>query len=353
MAQPFDAVRGQMTGEAFPVAEGVSATTNGSYEPVSVSETGVLLYQTSSGAAATQLAWYDRSGKPLEIAATAGSISDPAISTDGRFIAFSRTSESGFDLWLRDLTRGAEQRLTTDPSSNRAPFWSPNGDRIVFARASGSSGGIFNLYQRAATAAGKDELLLANGNNDVPTQWSRDGRFVVYGEIDPKTKRDIWVWPMQGGTERKPLPFLHSEFNETFGQLSPDGHWMAYTSDESGGQREVYVRPFPAGDRQWRISIAGGEQPRWRGDGKELFFVGADGKMMSVAVSAVTGPKLFFEAGAPKPLFDSHMLPTTNARFEYDVSADGKRFLINSTSRSSASAPYLNVVVNWDADLKK
>src|SRR5215467_6361045 len=252
MAQPFDAVRGQMTGEAFRVAEGVSATTNGSYDPVSVSETGVLLYQTSSGAAATQLAWYDRGGKPPEIVATAGSVLDPAISPDGKSIAFSHVSGSGADLWLRDLTRG-EQRLTTAPSTSRAPFWSPNSENIVFARF---LGGTFNLYQRAATVAGKDELLLvANGNNRVPLQWSRDGRLVVYSEVDPKTKRDIWVLPMEGGTERKPIPFLHSEYNEIFGQLSPDSHWMAYTSDESG-QRQVYVRNFPAGDHQWTISIA-------------------------------------------------------------------------------------------------
>jgi hypothetical protein len=199
----------------------------------------------------------------------------------------------------------------------------------------------------------KDELLLAaNGNNRTPFQWSRDDRFVVYSELDPKTQRDIWVLPMQGGTERKPLPFLHSESNEIYGQLSPDSHWMAYTSDESG-QRQVYVRNFPAGDQQWTISIAGGEQPRWRGDGKELFFVAGDGKMMSVAVSVITEPKLSFEHGTPEPLFDAHMLPTTTPQFEYDVSADGKRFLINGISGSSASAPYLNVVVNWDAELKK
>jgi hypothetical protein len=174
----------------------------------------------------------------------------------------------------------------------------------------------------------------------------------VYGENDPKTKRDIWVLPLQGGTVRKPIRFLHSEYNEIFGQLSPDSHWMSYTADNSG-RRQVYVRDFPAGDDETAISIAGGEQPRWRGDGKELFFVGADGKMMSVGVSAITGPKLSFRAEAPEPLFDAHMLPTTTPQFEYDVSPDGKRFLINSISGSSASAPYLNVVVNWDADLKK
>jgi Tol biopolymer transport system component len=117
--------------------------------------------------------------------------------------------------------------LTTGPSASRAPFWSPNSDRIIFARFDG----VFNLYERAATPAGEDVMLLAsNGNNRIPFQWSRDGRFVVYSELDPKSKRDIWVLPMQGGTERKPFPFLHSESNETFRQLSPDSHWMAYTS---------------------------------------------------------------------------------------------------------------------------
>src|SRR5215467_1342904 len=156
IAQPFDAVRGQMTGEAFPVAEGVSGTTNGSYDPVSVSETGVLLYQTSSGAAATQLALYDRSGKPLDIIANAGSVREPAISPDRRSIAFSRASGSeGFDLWLHDLNRGSEQPLTTGPLTSRTPFRKSKSDRIIYAQF---REGIFNLYLRAATPARMDKL---------------------------------------------------------------------------------------------------------------------------------------------------------------------------------------------------
>jgi hypothetical protein len=135
--------------------------------------------------------------------------------------------------------------------------------------------------------------------------------------------------------------------------LSRDSHWIAYTSDESG-RREVYVRPFPAGEGQWPISIAGGEQPRWRGDGKELFFVGADGKMMAVLVKAVAGTKPSFEVGSPQPLFDAYLAQVPNNQlFEYDVTADGKRFLLNTTGIGSASAPPLTVVVNWDAGLKK
>jgi Tol biopolymer transport system component len=156
------------------------------------------------------MAWYDRGGKLLGSIgpATTRGVFDPAISPDGKSVAFRRISASGSDLWLSDLTREAEQRLTTDARSV-APVWSPNGDRMVFA--SGRSG-TYNLYQKATSATGKDELLLASSNTKVPTQWSRDGRFIVYTEADPKTKWDVWVLPM--GPERKPIPFLHSEFNE-------------------------------------------------------------------------------------------------------------------------------------------
>jgi Tol biopolymer transport system component len=246
--------------------------------------------------------------------------------------------------------QGAEQRFTTDASFKDAPFWSPNGDRIVFASSRGD--GIFNLYQKASTGTGEDELRYANGTVKTPMQWSRDGQFIVYTENDPKTRRDIWVLPMNGPKDQKPVPFLRSEFNELHGQLSPDSHWMAYTSDASG-QREVYVRPFPAGEGEKRISIAGGEQPRWRGDGKELFFVGASGKMMAVALKATAGTKLSIEPGAPQPLFEAHLAQTVNnGLFEYDVTPDGKRFLLDTTG-GSASALLLNVVVNWDAGPKK
>lgn len=157
---------------------------------------------------------------------------------------------------------------------------------------------------------------------------------------------------MKGAGEREPKVFLQSEFDELFGQLSPDNHWLAFASTESG-QREVYVRPFPAGEPQWRISIAGGEQPRWRADGKELFFVGGDGKMMAVAVKATAGTKPIFEVDAPQALFDARLTaPPVNVVFEYDVTSDGNRFLLDTVGGGSA-APILNVVVNWNAGLRK
>ncbi len=159
--------------------------------------------------------------------------------------------------------------------------------------------------------------------------------------------------PTQGfAADRKPFPFLRTEFNELAGQLSPDSRWMAFTSDRSG-RREVYVRPFPPADGEWAVSVAGGEQSRWRGDGKELFFIAADGKMMSVPVKALAGSKPSFEAGTPAALFDVHIAPSAGNLFEYDVTADGKRFLIHTTGASDAASPPLTVVTNWNAGVNK
>jgi Tol biopolymer transport system component len=349
MAQPFDATSGRAVGEVFPVAEG-ALTTHLAYDaPVTVSETGVLLYDSGGLAGgSSQMAWYDRSGKLLGTVGAPARAANPAISPDGKAVAFQRLSASGADLWLRNVARGGEQRFTTDPSTNATPLWSPQGDRIVF---SSSRIGKFNLYQKAGSGTGQDELLVESGNNKFPSQWSRDGRFVAYSERDPKTQWDVWVLPMQG--DRKPVPFVRSEFNESLGQLSPDSHWMAYVSDESG-RPEVYVRPLPAGEGQWKISIAGGGQPRWRGDGKELFFVGGDGKMTAVAVKVVAGTQRSFEVGSLQPLFEALLIESpANLVFQYDVTSDGKRFLLATTGGASASAPTLTAVVNWDAGLKK
>jgi eukaryotic-like serine/threonine-protein kinase len=303
-------------------------------------------------AANSRLAWYDRGGKLLGTVGEPGD-STPAISPDQESVAFTR----GVSLWRRDLKRGTDQILTTDGVSRGVPIWSPQGDRIAYGS---SRDGLINLFKKVANASGRDELLVATSNSKAPTQWSRD--FLVYHEFDPQTKRNIWVLPMQAGVAGKPILFLGTAFDELFGQLSPDGHWMAYTSDESG-QREVYVRPFPAADAQRpalpsRISIAGGEQPRWRGDGKELFFDAADGKMTAVAVTAVAGSQPSFAAGSPQELFDAHMVRTENgAQFQYDVTTDGKRFLVDSNTSAAASTkqstPPLTVMVNWNAGQKE
>jgi Tol biopolymer transport system component len=251
------------------------------------------------------------------------------------------------------LARNTDVRFTSDASLNFSPFWSPNADRIAFRSNRRRSPG--DLYQKAASGSGEDELLLSTPNPKLVNQWSRDGR-IVFTETDPKTKEDLWVLPSGQGeasfgvADRRPVKFLNTEFREFQGQISPDGHWMAYTSDETR-QREVYVRPFPASEGKWRISTAGGEQPRWRGDGKELFFVAADGKLTAVAVKASVGAKPSFELEALEPLFDAHLVATGSNAYQYDVTSDGKRFLVD-TNSVGVSGP-LTVVVNWSALLKK
>ena len=353
MAAPFNAASAQVSGDVIPVAEGVSFTSNGTYLPATVSENGVLLYETGGTGGTNQIGWYDRTGKSLGLVGMPGRDFDPAISPDEKWVTFRCNTGAGSDLWVRDLSRGTETRFTSDPSNNVSPVWSPRGDRIVFS--SNRKGGVYNLYQKAASGSGQDELLLPNTFGDFATQWSRDGRFIVYHENGQKTQNDLWVLPTEGATaDRKPIPFLRTEFDELFGQLSPDSHWMAFTSDRSG-RREVYVRPFPPGEGEWTISTAGGQQPRWRGDGKELFFEAGDGKMMRVPVKTTAGPKPSVEAGTPVALFDAHMFHSaTNSRIEYEVTSDVKRFLIDMTGGGGAAAtPLFTVLVNWNAGLKK
>jgi len=190
-----------------------------------------------------------------------------------------------------------------------------------------------------------------------PEDWSPDGRYLLYTVYDLKTKTDLWVLPASGTPEsHKPIPYLMTPASEGQGRFSPNGHWVAYTSDESSpGQYQIYVQSFPAGSGKFQVSVGtGGTQPRWSRDGKELFYLSAEGKLMAVDVK--TAPT--FEAGIPKPLFDPQTLGSRNfsfSRYDYDVTADGKRFLVINVSTapaSSASAP-ITVVVNWLAALKR
>ena len=360
MALPFDGVKAQALGDVFPVAEGVSTSpVNAGYAPVTSSESGVLLYWTGNTHVTNQMVWYDRSGKVLNPVGVTGAIFTPAVSPDEKAVAFTRQAGGGGDIWLRDLARSTDTRFTAGGGVNLAPVWSPKGDRIAFRFAGVAAIGgrrQTGIYWKAASGSSDSELLLASASSNaavvIPDQWSRDGQFIVYSEFDPKTKSDLWTLPVTGA-DRKPVPFLRTEFNESMGQLSPDSRWMAYASDESG-QREVYVRPFPGGEGKWKISTAGGVEPRWRGDGKELFYVAADGKMTAVAIKAALAPKPVFEAGVPAPLFDAHdaAINVLIGLFGYDVTSDGKRFLVL-TSGEAAAAPPLTVVVNWMAGLKK
>jgi serine/threonine-protein kinase len=334
MAQPFDAGSAKLLAEASVVAKGVSLAANNIYAPVTASETGVLVFDNESKQSGGHMDWFDRTGQMQGEIGSEGDIM-PSISPDGKAVIFDREPA----LWLRDLDRGTDRILTSDNELHGSPHWSPSGDRIVFAVF---KNGIADLYQkRQLTLSSPEELLVASAFSKAPMQVSNG--FLVYQEFNPKTKRDIWILSLEANSTGKPQPFLQTPSDELFPQLSPDGRWMAYTSDVSG-RREVWVRAFPAADRETQISADGGEQPRWRSDGKELFFEAGDGKLNVVAVNTQGG---MFTASAPQPLFDMYLAQTENgAQFQYDVSADGNRFL--SVTRGTAGrAPLLNVIVNW------
>jgi Tol biopolymer transport system component len=252
------------------------------------------------------------------------------------------------DIWLHELTRGIDTRFTFHASRNATPVWSPDGRRIAFASTrTGSS----NLYVKDTNGIGQDDPLLEAGPSRIPTDWSRDGRYLLYSETGSKTKSDLWVLQDPGGSphDRKPIPFLQSPFDEGQGQFSPDGRWIAYTSNESG-RDEVYIRSFPSGAGKWKISITGGQFPRWRHDGRELFYLSPDHKLMVAALKAASGFQPVFEVAAPHALFETRIPNVFN--FPYAIAGNGTRFLLNNTVGDAVDTP-LTVVVNWLASVKK
>jgi Tol biopolymer transport system component len=344
MAQPFDAGTLYLAGDAFPVAGQVSTTSSPPQVAASASRNGVLVYLANS-ISDYQLTWFDRSGKEQAKVGPHGDLRGVSLSPNEKTVAFMDASRG---IWLHDLIRSLETRFTFPPLAAYGSVWSPDGGRIAFG--SSSSGG---LYSKDASGGGQEELLLPQGNPKSPSDWSRDGRYLLYTEIDPKSRADIWILPdplgKPGGT---PGPFLQTEFIETEGQFSPDGRRIAYVSDETG-QLEVYVRPFPAGVGKWKVSSNGGREPRWRKDGKELFYLEPEGlgfRLMAVLIQPGSGP--VFEAGAPKPLFafrNVGVVPQYNI-FAYSASGDGQRFLVN--PQVNVAEPTLNVIVNWEKAVK-
>jgi Tol biopolymer transport system component len=347
LARPFDARRLDFTGEPFSLSDKVGSDLVLDYHfTFSVSDNSVLVFDPSANRRRRQYLWMDRRGqqiKPLDVEAGVG---HHWLSPDEkRFIANRQERQATTaDLWLYDVSGGKSTRFTLDPSADFSPVWSPDGSRIVWASA--RDGGIANLYQKAASLAGEDTLLLKSDYFKSPTDWSRDGRFIIYTQIDPKTRSDVWVLPVNGSGEAKPSPVLQSGANETAARLSPDGRWLAYASDASG-RYEVYVQSFPGGGGKRQVSTGGGHFPRWRGDGRELFYQAADGKLMA----APTPRGESFEVGAPVPLFEFRA-GTLQGFTPYAVTGDGQRFLINAVVETEPNAP-LTVVVNWASGVKK
>jgi eukaryotic-like serine/threonine-protein kinase len=350
LGEAFDAKHLELKGEPFTVAEHVGRST-GFNIGASASGTGILAY----AAAVLQrgrLTWFDRAGNSLNSVGVEGDYSDFRLSPNGQTLAVSLIDPKAWnpDIWLIDLMRGGPSRITVGSALNAAPVWSPKGDRIVFRS---NRNGQTELYAKSAGGGGDDEVILTNETqhaagidspNLVCSDWSPDGRYVIGSVPQRTTGEDLWLIPLGG--DKKPFKFLGPPSDQLHANFSPDGRLVAYTSNESG-RFQVYIQTFPLSDTKWQVSTDGGYEPRWRGDGHEIYYLSEDRKLMAVAVGAgpsFSVPKMLFQTRVPEGV--------TSRRTHYIPSRDGQRFLVN-TQNLDASPNPITVVLNWQAELKK
>jgi Tol biopolymer transport system component/tRNA A-37 threonylcarbamoyl transferase component Bud32 len=348
-AQRFDANKLRVVGDPQSLPDRISTGQGVTAQArFSVSPSGVLAYQEAAPLPGSHIVYLDRAGKQLrEIAAPRGA-SGPSLAPDERRLVVAGINDRDMgDIWVIDLERGASSRLTASSGSNGSPIWSPDGRRILFRS---NRAGVYDLYLKDAGGLSEEELIAKSEYFLAPSDWSRDGRFVIYIEANPKTRDDVWVLPLAG--DRKPFPFLKTEFSESGGRLAPvpdsqGRQWISYISNETE-QFEVYLQPFSgsASERipgaKLRVSTGGGVNPQWRKDGRELFYV-ADAKLMAVDVRLDAPPQV----GAPHALFELPLGFTG-----YVPLADGRRFLITAPLGEPPAAK-INVVLNWQAELKR
>jgi len=344
VAQRLDLERAALVGDPVTVADPV-ATDSTSAAAVAASSTGRVAFR-AGGTNLRQLTWFDRSGKIVGVAGgpDANAVTAPELSPDGRRVAVDRTVQGNRDVWLKDLARDTFTRFTFDPALDGYPVWSPDGLRIAFE--SKRKGGSWDIWLKPSSGAGADELLLATPNDEWAYDWSQDGRFLLYRMTEARTGPDLWALPVTG-SDRKPVVVTNTPFTEQNGQFSPDGRWVAYDTNESG-RFEIVVQSFPEPTAKWQLSTQGGRQPRWRADGKEIYFIAADAKLMAVAVT-VSGSTL--EPGNAVPLFATRIVGSSfTDKAQYAVSRDG-RFLINQIQQDSV-AP-ITLIQGWDPGRKK
>jgi Tol biopolymer transport system component/tRNA A-37 threonylcarbamoyl transferase component Bud32 len=341
VAQEFDADTLKLAGEPHPVADPVSKSERLGQMYAAVPAGGTLLYSASN--LSSQFTWFDRTGKPMGVVGEAGEYTEFRLSPDGRRVGATRDGPGGSDLWFLEVDRGGVASRFT---SGQYLVWSPDGRASVFTSVRTRS-----LFRKEASGAGTEEQLTHSTNGQVPNDWSRDGRWVLYYEIIPGTQRDLWVLPVPAAgkpaQDATPRPYIRTPFNEWYGRFSPEvpSRWVAYQSDDTG-RYEVYIQAFPEPRGKIRVSTAGGQYPQWGAGGRELFYVSLDNKLMAVSLKLGADS---VEPATPRELF---RLPTVETgRSPYDAAPDGQRFLLRATP-GQAGDP-LTVIVNWPALLKK
>jgi len=331
-----------LSGEPLTVAADVQFMPEVDRAVFAVSNSGALMVQGASRAPLSQLLLLDRNGKQLATVGQPAMYGNVALAPDGRRIAFDITDldTMNINLWTMDLSQQTAKRLTFDPSLNGTPVWSPDGRQLLF----GSNRGLaFELYLKNSDGSGQEKLLfhVQGTTTNPPTDWSRDGKYMLF-----ERETELWYLALPEGQDK---PLVQIKAVAANGQFSPDGRWVAYASNETG-KWEVYVTSFPEPRGKWQVSAGGGREPRWRGDGRELFYLSPEGKMMAVQVNAGAT----FDAGTPVALFQArpHKQVAALDIFTYDVSRDGQRFLINTQVERPERSP-MSVILNWTAGLEK
>jgi serine/threonine protein kinase len=346
MARRLDATgRGELVGNALTVADPVGWDGAIGIGAFSVSATGVIVHRPH-GPGRRQLTWFDSTGKPAGVVGVpdADSLQYPELSRDSGRVAIDRTVLNNRDVFLADVVRGLPGRFTFDAGNDAMPIWSPDGGRIVFRS---NRKGAFDLYEKSSSRGGNETLLYESPENKIPNTWSPDGKSLLFTKLDPKTGYDVWVLPLESKSsgDRQPYSFVDTPFDDSQAAFSPNGQWVAYQSNE-GGPLEIYVQPFPGPGAKQQISNGGGSSPRWRRDGKELFYLTPDAKLMAVPIGGQSSTMV--EAGPPVALFQTRMSGlggvAGNVRPQYDVAGDG-RFLMNITTEETISP--ITVILNW------
>ena len=338
-AQPFDTRVLALTGSPVPVSDQVAMTSQ-NMAAFSAAHLGTIAYRTGSGSPRRQFAWFDRAGRRL---ADVGDVDDgrpfsPSLSPDGRWLALHRSTDANVDIWLLDTVRGTRNRVTSDDATEISPLWSPDGTRIAF---NSFRDGGFKIFVKPL-AGGPAQMLPTGHQNAGLTDWSSDGKFLLFDTADGNPTGDLWALPLFG--DGRAFPVVQTRFEERDGQFSPDGRFVAYRSDESG-RSEIYVQPFLATGRRTQVSTEGGAQVRWSSDGSELFYIALDERLMSVRIRVAADGRSV-EAASPVPLFRTHVGGAVQSATEeaYVVSRDGQRFLMNTTTDESSP---MTLILNW------